>query len=299
MVGFRVTRGDVKTEQKPRFPRIAASLAPLFAVGGVLLFARELRLGQLFGDPAKATLSITILAVALGSASLLAFLVRGRRVHGPVPFALLALLTAVPAVTGASLPGADATLYATGLWCSAWLNGALAWVAVIEVFSTRAPREKSAVASIPAVLVLAATALCAWTSLVLVPFAVLAWALPAAHIGRPGDSKAEGALLGAPLFAAAALWLGRCAMLRAGVVTEPSGLVLAACACIALGILVGVWVVRPRALVGVLPLLFVLGAWCAFEGARSQPPAAPVETMAPPPVDDGQGLRVPYTPRGQ
>lgn len=271
----------------------------MFAVSGVLLFARELRLGQLFGDPARATLSITMLAVALGAASLLAFLVRGRRVHGPVPFTLLALITVVPAVVGASLPGADATLYATGLWCSAWLNGALGWVAVIEVFSTRTPREKRAVASVPAVLVLTATALCAWTSLVLVPFAVLAWALPAAHIGRPSDSKAEGALLSAPLFAAAALWLGRCAMLRAGVVTEASGLVLAACACIALGILVGIWVVRPRALVGVLPLVIVLGAWCIFEGARSQAPAAPVETMAPRPVDDGQGLRVPYTPRGQ
>ncbi|MFT5356302.1 MAG: hypothetical protein ACI9KE_003525 [Polyangiales bacterium] len=297
MVGFDVARGDVKSDKKPRFPRIAASLSPLFAVGGVLLFARELQLGRLFGEPVQATLSITTLAVALGAASLLALLVRGRRVGGPVPWTLLALVATIPAATGALLPGADDSLYATGLWCSAWLCGALGWVAVIEVFATKTLQNKNIVAIIPAALALIATVLCALTSLALVPFALLAWALPASHFGRPGDAKAESALLCAPLFVGAALWLGRCAMVRAGVVTVPNALALAACACIVLDVFVGLWVVRPRALGAALPLVIVLGAWSIFEGARSEAPSAPLEIEAPLPADDGQGLRIPYAPR--
>ncbi|MFK7999412.1 MAG: hypothetical protein AB8H86_07435 [Polyangiales bacterium] len=291
-----MTRGDVKADENPRFPRIAASLAPLFAVGGVLLFARELRLGRLFGEPAQATLTITTLASALGAASLVALLVRGRRVHGPVPYPLLALVTVVPTAVGASLPGADAGHYVTALWCSAWLNGALAWVAVIEVFSTMSRREQNPALWISAALALTATALCAWVSLALVPFAVLAWALPMGHLARPGDAKAEGALLSAPVFAAVALWLGHCAMLRAGILTQPSVLTLVACACLALDVLVGIWVVRPRALAGLLPLVLILGGWSASEGVRSKAPES-VEVIAPAPIDDGEGLRVPYTPR--
>lgn len=296
MVGFHVPRGDVKADKNPRFPRIAASLAPLFSVGGVLLFARELRLGQLFGEPAEATLSITTLAVALGTASLVGLLVRGRRVHGPVPYVLLALVTMVPAAVGGSLPGASARLYFTGLWCSAWLLGALSWVAVLEVFSTTDKREPSPAVWLSCFLALGATALCAWVSLVLVPFAVLAWALPLSHLGRPGDAKAEGALLSAPVFAASALWLSHCAMLRAGVLLQLSPPVVLAGACLALNVLVGVWVVRPRTLIRLIPLVVVLGGWSVFEGARSEAPPAPAETQLPA-TDDGQGLRVPYAPR--
>lgn len=297
MVSFHVPRGDVKADKKPRFPRIAASLAPLFAVGGVLLFARELRLGQLFGEPAEATLTITTLAIALGAASLLGLLVRGRRVDGPVPYALLALVTLVPTAVGASLPGAHVGLYVTGLWCSAWLIGALAWVAVIEVFSTMSARKHTPALWLSSFLGLGATALCAWVSIVLVPFAVLAWALPLSHLGRPGDAKAESALLSAPIFAASALWLSHCAMLRAGVLVQLSAPAAIACVCLAINVFVGLWVVRPRALVGLIPLVLVLGGWSVLEGARSEAPPAPAEIESPDFPDDGQGLRVPYAPR--
>ena len=301
MVGFHVTRGDVKLDPTPRFPRIAASLPPLFAVGGVLLFAGELRLGRLFGEPTQATLSITTLAVALGAASLLALLVRARRAHGPVPWTLLAMVATIPALTATSLPRADAGLYAIGLWCSAWLNGALAWVGVVEVFTNRKPDESPRAApavgllAISTLLVFAATALCALTSVILVPFALLAWALPIAHLGRPADAKADSALVCAPLFLAAALWLSRCAMLRAGALPEAKSLVIAACVCLTLDVVVGLWVARPRALVSAVPLLLVLSAWSVFEAARSEAPTN-IESYAAP-VDDGQGLRVPYVPR--
>lgn len=297
MVGFDVARGDEKADKKPRFPRIAASIAPLFAVGGVLLFSRELHLGRLFGEPAQATLAITTLAAGLGAASLLAVLVRARQTGGPVPWVVLAAITTLPAATGALLPGTDSTLYATGLWCSAWLNAALAWVGVIEVFATRRARTRPPVVALAGALVLCATALCAASALVLLPFAFLAWTLPAAHAGRPGDAKAESALLCAPLFAAAALWLGYCALIRAGVITDPSVLVLAACGCLIFCLFIGLWVVRPRAIAAALGLVLVLGAWCTFEGARAESPEMAAEVESPRPPDDGQGLRVPYMPR--